>query len=129
MFAFIGLLDALYIAFFVENGSSNSCTIANTPINCGKVLGSSYATVFGFPDSILASFWFLIILVIYIIDYRNTYLTIGLSLLGLGAIIYFVFLEIFIINYICLYCTLGHIMGLGIIVLAFYPFIGKITNT
>ena len=121
IFAIIGLLDALFIAFFVENGFNTSCTIAGTPLKCGEVLGSTYATFFGFSDAILASFWFLVILIIYILDYRNIYLMIGLAILGLCAIIYFVFLELFIINYICLYCTLGHIMGLGIIVLILYP--------
>lgn len=113
----LGILVSLFLALVVEIETILGCTITGTPLDCTKVLSTEFSTFLGIPVSILSALWFVVLFSIYFVKYQNEILIALLSIIGFGSIVYFVFLELFVIHYICLYCTIGHILGIIIILI------------
>lgn len=108
----------IYIVIEKENGTPAGCQIGSTGIiNCHAVVGSQYGNVFGVPWSVIGAFYFLILFAIYFVDYYDDYLIALLVLAGLVSIVYFVFLELVVLDTICLYCTTVHIIEILIALL------------
>lgn len=86
-------------------------------MNCDTVLGSSYGQVFGIPLELFAVAYFAInLLLVYLIVFgSDRWFRISLNILFgwrfLGIIIvpYLVFVELFLIKAICVYCTIMHV--------------------
>lgn len=122
--AFLGFLDATYLAVEHFRGVIPPCTILQ---GCEKVTTSEYSVIFGIPVALLGSIYYLAVMVLSILflDRKNekyflyaSYLTI----FGLLAAAYFVFIQLVIIKAICIYCmfsaltsTLLFILGLLVI--------------
>ncbi len=114
----IGLLISLYIKLYIETGDNNvlGCKI-NSYVNCTNVINGPYGKVFGIPLSLFGAFYFLVLIALYAVDYYNDYLIAVISLAGIVSVINFVFLELFVINHICLYCTSVHVVVVLIFIL------------
>lgn len=122
--AFLGFLDATYLAVEHFRGVIPPCTVIQ---GCEKVTTSEYSVILGVPVALLGSFYYLLVIVLSILflDRKNekyflyaSYLTI----FGLLAAIYFVFIQLVVIQAICVYCmfsaltsTLLFILGLLVI--------------
>jgi uncharacterized membrane protein len=111
IFSFFGFLDATYLTIKHFNGSSLICNITS---GCNTVLSSSYSEVFGIPVALGGAFYYLIIfiLVIAFLDTKKDKilnLVSKLTIAGLFASIYFVYLQVIVLKSICQYCMLSAI--------------------
>ena len=107
----LGLVVSVIIYLFIENEPTNNipaCTVG-TLFNCGDVVNSEFGKVFGIHLSIIGAFYFLVILALYLVDYYDDYLMAGISVVGVLSVVYFVVLELFILQKFCLYCTVVHV--------------------
>jgi len=99
---------------FCVVGSQQSSGVV---LDCYKVLGSSYANVYGVPLDALAAVWFIInLLLVILVSFASDKISIkSLRALfvwrffGLALVPYLVFLELFVVKAICVYCTIMHV--------------------
>jgi uncharacterized membrane protein len=105
---FIGLSNAIYLATMTKDGEIPLCTVDGLD-GCGAVYTSPYSLLFGIPLSYLGVLYFAgmfaISLLLFFIPFH---FFMRLSLLGafFGIILslYFVYVQVFIINALCAYC-------------------------
>ena len=120
--AFCGLSDSLYLS---KNEISNTpllCTIENLS-DCNIVATSPYARLFGIPlaEYGVGFFGFVFILAALELALFDRFLRRalqGISLIGVVASLYFTFLEIFVIQALCIYCLISAFIALLILIFA-----------
>lgn len=105
----IGFIDAAYLTTQHFLGAPVACSILK---GCEQVTTSQYATILGIPVALLGAFYYLAILILSVayLDSRKPSilkLMVCLTPLGFLASLYFVYLQIFIIKAICLYCMVS----------------------
>ena len=90
------------------------------PINCAKVTTSSYSTILGVPVALLGLFYFLVMLPLQLPQsWKSTYgrlstMRLLWSLAGIIMIFWLIYVELFRLNAICLYCSAVHLITLAI---------------
>lgn len=114
--ASIGFLDAGYLSYqhyiaSYEEGVSVVCVVGE-PGSCNAVLQSQYAEVLGIPLAYIGVLYYLTILVTTIIVSRFKkvhawYLLQSVLVTGFFASLYFVYLQLFVIYSICIYCMVS----------------------
>lgn len=95
--------------------TSNTITSGVT-INCYKVLNSAPDSIFGVPLDVFAAIYFIInLFLVYLIAfgkeriYKPVMKTLfGWRFFGLALVPYLVYLELFVVKSICVYCTVMH---------------------
>ncbi len=107
--SFIGFLDASYLTFKHYSGTPINCAIFN---GCEEVTNSKYATIGPVPVALLGAIYYALIflLVIAYLDSKNPKffnLAALMTPLGLIASLGLVYLQLFIIKAICLYCMVS----------------------
>lgn len=105
MVSLAGFLDAIYLTAKYYIGTINCSVISG----CQDVLDSTYSDVFGIPVALLGAAYYLLILVSALIylKYQNKIAANVLGIfpiLGLLFSIWLVYLQLFVINAICIYC-------------------------
>ncbi|HUK29460.1 MAG TPA: vitamin K epoxide reductase family protein [Candidatus Acidoferrales bacterium] len=86
-------------------------------LDCYAVLSSSYSEFFGIPLELLAVGYFIVnLLLVYFIAFGGVRLAkaslrtlFGWRFIGIAIVPYLVFVELYLVRAICLYCTLMHI--------------------
>jgi uncharacterized membrane protein len=87
-------------------------------INCAKVTTSSYSEILGVPLAVLGLIYFLSVLPLHLPAAwrsRNPLirrLRLAASIIGVLTIITLIYIELFRLNAICLYCTSVHFLTL-----------------
>lgn len=121
----IGFVDATYLTVNHFAGESPTCSILE---GCDKVTLSEFATVFGAPVALLGALYYLVIflLSIFYLDQKNEKVlryTAWFTIAGLLASAWFVYLQLFVIRSICIYCmasattsTMLFLLGLFVLV-------------
>jgi uncharacterized membrane protein len=104
--ALIGFADAGYLTVEHYKDAIPPCSITG---GCESVLTSGYATIAGLPVSLIGAVYYLLIAVgifTYIESKKTRLLKLALLLVVLGfiATLWFVYLQLFVIKAICLYC-------------------------
>ena len=103
-------------------------------LDCGYVLSSSYSKVFGVPLELLALAYFLVnIGMVYVIAFgsdraaRTTANVLFVwRFLGVAIVPYLVFVELFLLQAICVYCTIMHAAILiDFVVISYLLYFGK----
>ena len=103
-------------------------------LDCGAVLGSSYSKVFGVPLELLAVFYFIVNLgLVYLIAFgsdrfwrRSLSVLFGWRFIGLAIVPYLVFVELFLLHAVCVYCTIMHVaIIIDFAVISYVLFFGK----
>jgi uncharacterized membrane protein len=111
-----GLLVSAYLT--VEHYSA-STTLAcpNTGVvNCQKVTTSAQSSFLGAPVSLLGLLFFVaMVAATQPAVWRWTwpavrYTRVGLTVLGVGFVIYLIYAELFLLDAICLWCTAVHVL-------------------
>jgi uncharacterized membrane protein len=108
------------ILYYTLKQSLPFCPVQQGPgivLNCDAVLDSMYSQVFGIPLELFAVAYFVInLLLVYFIAFGSdrvfrTSLNIlfGWRFLGIAIVPYLVFVELFLIKAICVYCTYMHV--------------------
>ncbi len=104
-----GFADATYLTVKHFLGGPIPCSILK---GCEQVTTSQYSTIFGIPVALLGSFYYLTILVLAVIYFDSRKpsvlkLLACLTPVGFLASMAFVYLQIFVIKAICLYCMVS----------------------
>ena len=119
--AFAGLLDASYLTYEHYARIIPPCSI-HWWVDCGKVLNSSYSMFLGLvPLALLGVFQYTAELVVatYVAITGNKLaqkLLLFLTAMGAMFSLYFVYLMIFVIKAICLYCFASAIISFLLLV-------------
>ncbi|MBI5733239.1 vitamin K epoxide reductase family protein [Candidatus Jorgensenbacteria bacterium] len=124
--SFIGFLDATYLTVKHYLGTPITCSVF---ADCEKVTSSQYAVIGGIPVALLGAcyYLFIFILVIAYVDTKKDHILYAIARItpvGFLASLWFIYLQLFVIQAICLYCifsafTSTILFGLGIILLKF----------
>ncbi|MDP2696360.1 MAG: vitamin K epoxide reductase family protein [bacterium] len=128
LLSFGGFLDAAYLTFKHYTGGTILCSIFS---GCDIVTTSEYATILGVSVALLGAIYYLAVFILTIvhIDTGNEqvfYFAASITLLGFLASLWFVFLQIFIIKALCLYCILSAITSTTLFILGIYALRRKI---
>jgi uncharacterized membrane protein len=111
-----------------------SGTFFGIHFDCGAVLSSPYSTVFGVPLELFALFYFMVNLgMVYLIAFgseRASRISIqalfGWRFIGVAIVPYLVFVELFLVKAICVYCTIMHVAIIAdFVVISYLLFFGK----
>ena len=107
--SFIGFLDSSYLTVQHYRGEPPSCAIFT---GCETVASSRYAMVGPIPLALLGLLYYLAIFILTVAYFdtkkeRLLLLAALLTIAGFLASLYFVYLQLFVIKAICLYCIIS----------------------
>ncbi len=110
--ALLGLADASYLTYEHYTNVIPPCSLNLVFADCGKVLNSQYATVFGLPLSVVGIIHYavMVLLILVIVLHKNKFAKYVLLLqttVGFIASLYFVYLQLAVIHAICFYCVIS----------------------
>lgn len=91
---------------------------------CDIVVTSPYSRIYGVSLSSLGLAWFLILLILTVLaSYKNSknfsYIILGWTLASIPSVAILVWIEVVILNAICIYCTIAHLLGISSIIPAY----------
>lgn len=120
--ALIGLLDSTYLAIKHYQGAPVICSVIE---GCDKVTGSQYATIGSVPVALLGVIYYfgilsLALLSLILINERYLKILALVAPFGFAASLWFVYLQIFVIKAICLYCMISAVTSTLIFFLSVY---------
>jgi len=123
IFSIIGLILYIYLEYVVliNNSSPLFCSINNTLINCENVIRSPYSKLFGIPLEIYVILYFIIDIFLILLLYKKMFKIIYnllYRLIGILFVIFSLYVMLFLIHSICLYCSTADgilIINFGII--------------
>ena len=86
-------------------------------LNCYAVLSSRYSQVFGIPLELLTVGYFIVnLILVYLIAFGSDLLfktslktLFGWRFIGIAIVPYLIFVELFLVRAICIYCTMMHV--------------------
>ena len=125
------------VIYYTLGGALPLCPTGNyfgIYLDCGAVLGSSYSKVLGVPLELLAVFYFVVNLgLVYLIAFgsdrvskRSLSVLFGWRFIGVAIVPYLVFVEVFLLHAICVYCTIMHAAILiDFVVISYVLFFGR----
>lgn len=107
--ALIGFVDASFLAIEHYRGVAPPCSIIS---GCEKVTTSDYSVVFGIPLALFGAIYYfsLLVLIIAYFDFKKEIILKIAALItpiGFLASLYFIYLQVFVIKAICLYCMIS----------------------
>ena len=119
--AALGILDTLYLTW-IKLSAKGVCIIGG---GCEIVNTSQYSSIFGIPIAILGLGAYIAMLVILLMEPRNSFfefngpmLVLGFSLAGVLYSAYLTYLEIYVIYAICEFCLLSAIILVVMLILS-----------
>lgn len=115
-----GIADASYLAHAALTGSPLNCAILD---GCNTVAQSPYSKVFGIPLAIFGFFYYLAALVlsatlVSVSGIRMRAAMFFWSIAGVLFSAYFMYLQYFVIEAICLYCVISAVATVLLLVLS-----------
>lgn len=118
--SFLGFLDASYLTIKHYQGTPPPCSLLK---GCEIVTTSSYSLIGGVPVALLGALYYLGIFLatLLYLDTRNEWLVRCLkhfTVVGLLSSIYFLYLQLFVIQAICLYCLGSAATSITLFILA-----------
>jgi uncharacterized membrane protein len=117
----VGLVVSAYLSY-LSLVPATSCPIGEFSIfSCNAVISSQYAHIYGISVALLGLGWFIIALGLILMarrDARFIRVLVAWSVLGALGVAGFVYTEIFLVRYVCPFCTIAHVMGLAILALS-----------
>ncbi len=122
--ALLGFADATYLTVQHFMNSLPPCTFGN----CELVLTSRYAVIFGVPTALWGALYYFSILVsalLYIDLKKDAFLrtALGLTCVGLGMSLWFLYLQMFVLHAYCQFCLISGGTSLTLFIFALTIFI------
>lgn len=119
---FLGLADSWYLAESAITNTALACNISGLS-GCNVVAQSVYAHLFGIPLGVYGVVFYIIFFALgaFLLVQRPGWAYKGLALLGWGGLIasaVFVYIQVFLIKALCVYCLGSAAISLLICVLA-----------
>ncbi len=130
----LGLADAGYLTFEHFTSSSTLACSDNGAINCLKVTTSSYSKVLGIPVALLGLLYFVAMTVLCLPQaWRSAQPVVRrarLAAAGIGmlSVIYLVWVELFKVDAICLWCTGVHVLTFALFALVVIEATGAVAT-
>jgi len=135
----IGLAAAseVVITYNIMNHAPPFCkegSFAGIALDCEAVLGSKYSEIFGVPLELFAVVYFVInLFLVYLVSFgsqnifgRALGILFAWRFVGLMIVPYLVFIELFVLKAVCIYCTTMHAAIIAdFIVISYFLFFGK----
>jgi uncharacterized membrane protein len=119
--AVVGLGVSAYLTY-LSAAPPTSCAVGDFGIfSCNEVIYSKYAYFYGVSVAVLGLAWFIIVLGLIALAWRDerfTRVVVAWSLLGAVGVAAFVYTEVFLLRSICPLCTIAHLSGLAILALS-----------
>jgi len=119
LLTFLGLADAWYLAQAALDGTALACSIQGLESldGCNQVAQSAYSQFLGLPLALYGvGFYaalFVIAAMLFVVPKRALYrAAIVLGSIGLILSAYFVFLQVFVIKALCIYCLASMLIAL-----------------
>src|SRR3989344_4907205 len=117
--SFLGIIDAAYLTVSHYRNSIPPCTLVN---GCEQVLTSSYATFGDIPIALFGviNYLLLFIFTLIFLDTESTKvinLAAKFSVLGFLVSLGLVFLQIFVVKSLCLYCMFSAVISICLFLL------------
>jgi len=115
-FIVLGLADSIYLTIAHYTTAAVLACPESKFVNCARVTTSPYSEIHGIPVVIFGLIFFVIMGALYLpISWRSNnkqliYLRMAVSTVGLISVFYLVYVELYKLNSICLYCTGVHII-------------------
>ena len=112
----LGLIDAAYLTFEHYTSSRTLACSDTGAINCVKVTTSSYAKVAGVPVALLGLIFFVAMTALCLpVAWRSANrnvrrVRLAAVTVGMISVIYLVWVELFRVDAICLWCTGIHVL-------------------
>jgi uncharacterized membrane protein len=112
--AFAGFIDATYLTLVHFLGDVPSCTFIK---GCEIVTTSKYSLIFNIPVALFGSLYYLLIFFLGVSLLEKMRMSVVKTLalltwLGFAASIYFLYLQLFIIGALCLFCMVSFISSM-----------------
>jgi len=109
----LGFLDAGYLTVEHYRAVPVPCSITE---GCEKVLGSEYATVYGFPVALLgalyyASLFFIIVASAKIHSEKLYGYILGATSISFMVSMWLLYIQVFILEALCVYCIVSAILS------------------
>ncbi len=113
---FIGLVDSTYLVAEHYSEATPPCRVGFSLVDCGAVLRSKYAVIAGVPMAVLGlvHYAFLRGLILYGLQKKSLVarsLAVIESLGGALFSVYLVYLQLFVLHAICIYCMLSAVVS------------------
>lgn len=129
--SFIGFLDALYLSIERMRGGKVICVILD---GCDKVTTSLYSTLLNVPVAYLGALYYvsIFILAVWFLAVKKEQIIRLMSYMtgaGFLASTWFVYLQVFIIKSICLYCMISAMTSGTLFVLGSYYLVNRPRKT
>jgi uncharacterized membrane protein len=118
--ALLGFIDATYLTVEFFSGGNVVCGLIE---GCEQVLSSDYSSMFGIPLSLIGVIYYVTISIFAFILSINKNVNILkiiliVTFLGFIASVYFVYLQLFVINAICIYCITSALITTVLLILS-----------
>lgn len=124
LIAFVGFADATYLTVEHYSNEVPPCTLGG----CETVLTSSYAVVLGVPVALLGAMYYLTVLIslfMFLDMKKDMFLRVPfvLTVIGVIASLWFVYLQLFVIHAFCPYCAVSGITTTILFVILLHVFL------
>jgi uncharacterized membrane protein len=124
LLSFLGIADSWYLAQSALTGSPLACNI-NGLSGCNVVEQSVYSHLFGIPLGVYGvvfyGLMFVISILLLVLSSRFAHLLLVIfGAIGIIASAIFMYIQIFIIKALCVYCLTSAVIALIVFVLSFW---------
>lgn len=122
LLAFFGMADAAYLAQYNLSGEPLICNIESLS-GCNIVAASTYSTLFGVPLAVYGVIFYALVFALAALElvFFTTLLRRLLQIVAVvGAVagIVFTFIQVYLINALCIYCLLSAVASFLILICA-----------
>jgi uncharacterized membrane protein len=121
--ALLGLAVSVYLTVEHYTASTTLACPGAGAIDCVKVTTSAQSRFLGAPVALLGALFFVAMVALTLpVTWRwraraFSRTRIGLTVLGVAFVIYLIYVELFVVDAICLWCTAVHIITIALFVL------------
>jgi uncharacterized membrane protein len=118
----LGLADAAYLTYAHYTSATNLACSTKGFVDCAAVTTSRYSHIFGFPVSVLGLVYFAFMLPLMLPvawRSRNRWLRLvrlGASIVGIGMVLWLVYVELVKLDNLCEYCTGVHVLTFALFI-------------
>jgi uncharacterized membrane protein len=116
----VGLVASIYLTVEHFTASATLACPETGVVNCQRVTTSAQSTIAGVPWALLGAVFFAGLLLLgrpAAWRSRSTavrYGRLALAVTGVASVIYLISVELFVVNAICLWCTVAHVAALAV---------------
>ncbi len=120
LLSLFGFLDATYLTIQHYRGGDQTC---GALWDCAAVANSPYAEIGGIPTAVFGVLYYLLIFLLsvaYVDTKQIRLLSLIVPLTGIGFLVslILVYLQVFVIHALCLYCMISAVTSIGLFVLS-----------